>query len=127
MSLDEIIAQLENLKSHCKDFIDPLDFDCIWKQDVEALDYAIAAIRKLSEITEKENALAASQLTKGTYNNHHNFIKESQKSKAVIVHISDEAVRLKNDYPILGCLEAVNKATIMIEDTHRRKEGLKYE
>jgi hypothetical protein len=116
------------LKSHCKDFIDPLDFDCIWKQDVEALDYAIAAIRKLSEITEKENALAASQLTKGTYNNHHNFIKESPKSKqGVVILIMDEAVRLRNDYPAIGYLEAIEKAKAMVEDAYRRKEGFQYE
>ena len=45
MTKKEAIEQLESLKIHCKDFVenDPYE-DCIWKDDIEALDLAINSI-----------------------------------------------------------------------------------
>ena len=40
----EIIEQLESLKSHCEDFRE--DEECVWAKDVEALDKAIEALEK---------------------------------------------------------------------------------
>lgn len=44
MTNQEIIEQLESLKSHCEDFKN--EEDCVWSKDVEALDRAIEALEK---------------------------------------------------------------------------------
>ena len=41
MTIEQIIAQLCNLREHCESMIDPAEQDCIWAYDVEALDNAI--------------------------------------------------------------------------------------
>ena len=44
MSMSEIIAQMENLASHCSSMIDKDEPESIWRTDVEALN---AAVEKL--------------------------------------------------------------------------------
>lgn len=44
MTNQEIIEQLESLKSHCEDFRE--DEECIWAKDVKALDKAIEVLEK---------------------------------------------------------------------------------
>jgi mannosyltransferase OCH1-like enzyme len=49
MTQEEIISQLENLKSHCEDMHkrnDINDVNDVWKRDVEALTAAIKAIEQ---------------------------------------------------------------------------------
>ena len=48
MTLEQIIAQLCNLREHCESMIDPVEQDCIWAYDVEALDNAIE--RRMSDL-----------------------------------------------------------------------------
>lgn len=51
MTNQEIIEQLESLKSHCEDFKN--EEDCVWSKDVEVLDRAIEALEK-QESNDKE-------------------------------------------------------------------------
>lgn len=49
MTQEEIISQLENLKSHCEDMHkrnDIIDVNDVWKRDVEALTAAIKAVEQ---------------------------------------------------------------------------------
>lgn len=46
MKKDEAIKQLESIKNHCASFIDEDEPNCIWKDDVDALEFAIATIKK---------------------------------------------------------------------------------
>ena len=48
MTLEQIISQLCNLREHCESMIDPVEQDCIWAYDVEALDNAIE--RRMSDL-----------------------------------------------------------------------------
>lgn len=41
MTHEEIIAQLESLRAHCREMIHDDEPDDIWQGDVEALDFAI--------------------------------------------------------------------------------------
>ena len=41
MKLNEAIEQLKDLRSHCQDFVDKEDRDCVWNYDVEALNMVI--------------------------------------------------------------------------------------
>ena len=53
MTLEQIIAQLCNLREHCESMIDPVEQDCIWAYDVEALDNAIERMggeRRMSDL-----------------------------------------------------------------------------
>ena len=55
MTIEQIIAQLCNLREHCESMIDPEEQDCIWAYDVEALDNAIdmisdKAVRKMNDV-----------------------------------------------------------------------------
>ena len=53
MTLEQIISQLCNLREHCESMIDPVEQDCIWAYDVEALDNAIERIggeRRMSDL-----------------------------------------------------------------------------
>jgi hypothetical protein len=40
MNKDKAISQLENLRAHCEEWVND-DFSDVWRDDVEALDYAI--------------------------------------------------------------------------------------
>jgi uncharacterized membrane-anchored protein len=46
MSPEWVIEQLKSIKANSLTFIDDADPECIWRKDVIALDYAIAAIKK---------------------------------------------------------------------------------
>ena len=53
MTIEQIIAQLCNLREHCESMIDPAEQDCIWAYDVEALDNAIERMggeRRMSDL-----------------------------------------------------------------------------
>ncbi len=53
MTIEQIIAQLYNLREHCESMIDPVEQDCIWAYDVEALDNAIERMggeRRMSDL-----------------------------------------------------------------------------
>ena len=53
MTIEQIIAQLCNLREHCESMIDPVEQDCIWAYDVEALDNAIERMggeRRMSDL-----------------------------------------------------------------------------
>lgn len=53
MTLEQIISQLCNLREHCESMIDPVEQDCIWAYDVEALDNAIERMggeRRMSDL-----------------------------------------------------------------------------
>ena len=53
MTLEQIISQLCNLREHCESMIDPVEQDCIWAKDVEALDNAIERMggeRRMSDL-----------------------------------------------------------------------------
>ena len=53
MTIEQIIAQLCNLREHCESMIDPEEQDCIWAYDVEALDNAIERMggeRRMSDL-----------------------------------------------------------------------------
>ena len=55
MNIEQIISQLCNLREHCESMIDPVEQDCIWAYDVEALDNAIdmisdKAVRKMTDV-----------------------------------------------------------------------------
>ena len=53
MTIEQIIAQLYNLREHCESMIDPAEQDCIWAYDVEALDNAIERMggeRRMSDL-----------------------------------------------------------------------------
>ena len=41
MTHEEMIAQLESLRAHCREMIHDDEPDDIWRDDVEALDFAI--------------------------------------------------------------------------------------
>ena len=48
MTIKQIISQLCTLREHCESMIDPVEQDCIWAYDVEALDNAIE--RRMSDL-----------------------------------------------------------------------------
>ena len=53
MTIKQIISQLCNLREHCESMIDPVEQDCIWAYDVEALDNAIERMggeRRMSDL-----------------------------------------------------------------------------
>ena len=53
MTIEQIIYQLCNLREHCESMIDPVERDCIWAYDVEALDNAIERMggeRRMSDL-----------------------------------------------------------------------------
>ncbi len=53
MNKEQIISQLCNLREHCESMIDPVEQDCIWAYDVEALDNAIERMggeRRMSDL-----------------------------------------------------------------------------
>ena len=53
MTIEQIIAQLCNLREHCESMIDPAEQDCIWAYDVEALNNAIERMggeRRMSDL-----------------------------------------------------------------------------
>lgn len=53
MTIEQIIAQLCNLREHCESMIDPAEQDCIWAYDVEALGNAIERMggeRRMSDL-----------------------------------------------------------------------------
>ena len=53
MTIEQIIAQLYNLREHCESMIDPAEQDCIWAYDVEALNNAIERMggeRRMSDL-----------------------------------------------------------------------------
>lgn len=53
MTIEQIIAQLCNLREHCESMINPAEQDCIWAYDVEALDNAIERMggeRRMSDL-----------------------------------------------------------------------------
>lgn len=53
MTIEQIISQLCNLREHCESMIDPVEQDCIWAYDVEALDNAIERMggeRRMSDL-----------------------------------------------------------------------------
>ena len=53
MKKEQIISQLCNLREHCESMIDPVEQDCIWAYDVEALDNAIERMggeRRMSDL-----------------------------------------------------------------------------
>ena len=53
MTIKQIISQLCTLREHCESMIDPVEQDCIWAYDVEALDNAIERMggeRRMSDL-----------------------------------------------------------------------------
>ena len=48
MKLNEAIEQLKDLRSHCQDFVDKEDRDCVWNYDVKALNIVIKKYEQYS-------------------------------------------------------------------------------
>lgn len=49
MNLKDVISQLESIRANSESFLDPLGPDSIWKKDVDALDEALAILKKMAK------------------------------------------------------------------------------
>lgn len=51
MKIEEVIKQLESILDHTRSMAASPDADDIWKEDIDALEFAITALRSMSETT----------------------------------------------------------------------------
>ncbi len=107
MNKNEIIDQLENLRTHCKDFMGP-DSDEIWQQDVEALDYAINLVNDcrcslLHRFNEGDKVKIKQDLVVGEYYDGLLFSArmESYRGKELTIAVSSSGEYLLHNLPYL--------------------------
>nr|DAZ16853.1 MAG TPA: Protein of unknown function (DUF551) [Caudoviricetes sp.] len=51
MKIEKVIKQLESILDHTRSMAASPDADDIWKEDIDALEFAITALRSMSETT----------------------------------------------------------------------------
>lgn len=51
MKIEEVIKQLESILDHTRSMAASPDADDIWKEDIDALEFALTALRSMSETT----------------------------------------------------------------------------
>ena len=77
MTHEEIIAQLESLRAHCREMIHDDEPDDIWQGDVEALDFAIIESKRGAVRAFCFNRHACSDCPlQSTFHEHHCYAHE---------------------------------------------------